>query len=175
MIELFLARYVYGLVLILLAIGLYGVLAKTDLVKKVIGLTIFSTAIYLFFIEGSLQEDGTAPVIDARGSDPALYVDPVPHLLILTAIVVGVGVIGVALALLVRIYRVHGTFDETVIAERLATQARTQRADGHDGHTGHDGHNGNGGHAGHDGNDGHDGHAGHIRENGDDGDDRDAA
>jgi multicomponent Na+:H+ antiporter subunit C len=126
MIELFLARYVYGLVLILLAIGLYGVLAKTDLVKKVIGLTIFSTAIYLFFIEGSLQDGGTAPVIDARGSDPSLYVDPVPHLLILTAIVVGVGVIGVALALLVRIYRVHGTFDETVIAERLADQARAQ-------------------------------------------------
>jgi multicomponent Na+:H+ antiporter subunit C len=126
MIELFLARYVYGLVLILLAIGLYGVLAKTDLVKKVIGLTIFSTAIYLFFIEGSLQDGGTAPVIDARGSDPSLYVDPVPHLLILTAIVVGVGVIGVALALLVRIYRVHGTFDETVIAERLADQARNQ-------------------------------------------------
>ncbi len=136
MIELFLARYVYGLVLVLLAIGLYGVLAKTDLVKKVIGLTIFSTAIYLFFIEGSLQEGGTAPVIDARGSDPALYVDPVPHLLILTAIVVGVGVVGVALALLVRIYRVHGTFDETVIAERLADQARDQTADGDDGDDG---------------------------------------
>ncbi len=126
MIELVMARYAYLLVLVLLAIGLYGVLAKTDLVKKVIGLTIFSTAVYLFFIEGSFQEGGTAPVIDARGSDPALYVDPVPHLLILTAIVVGVGVVGVALALLVRIHRVHGTFDETVIAQRLAEQATSQ-------------------------------------------------
>jgi multicomponent Na+:H+ antiporter subunit C len=118
--ELFLARYIYLLVLVLLAIGLYGVLAKSNLVKKVIGLTIFSTAIYLFFIEGSLQLDGTAPVIDDRGSDPALYVDPLPHLLILTAIVVGVGVVGVALSLLVRIYRSHGSLDETVVAARLA-------------------------------------------------------
>jgi len=130
MIELVLARYAYLLVLVLLAIGLYGVLAKTDLVKKVIGLTIFSTAVYLFFIEGSFQEGGTAPVIDARGSDPSLYVDPVPHLLILTAIVVGVGVVGVALALLVRIHRVHGTFDETVIAQRLAEQATSQNPPG---------------------------------------------
>jgi len=119
-IDLFLARYVYLFVLVLLAVGLYAVLAKSDLVKKVIGLTIFSTAIYLFFIEGSLQEGGTAPVIDERGSDPALYVDPLPHLLILTAIVVGVGVVGVALALLVRLYRTHGTLDEDRIAARLA-------------------------------------------------------
>lgn len=120
MIELFLARYIYLFVLVLLAVGLYAVLAKTDLVKKVIGLTIYSTAIYLFFIEGSLQEGGTAPVIDERGSDASLYVDPLPHLLILTAIVVGVGVVGVALALLVRLYRTHGTLDEEVIAARLA-------------------------------------------------------
>jgi len=119
-IEFLEARYVYLLVLVLLAIGLYGVLVKTDLVKKVIGLTIYSTAIYLFFIEGSVVEGGTAPVIVDGNADPSLYVDPVPHLLILTAIVVGVGVVGVALALLVRLYRIHGTFDESVIAERLS-------------------------------------------------------
>lgn len=121
MIELFLDRYVYVFVLALLCIGLYGMLAKGDLVKKIIGLTIFQTAIYLFFIQGSLQEGGTAPIIDPEiGSDPARYVDPLPHLLILTALVVGVGVLGVALALLVRIHRVHGTFDEAVVAARLA-------------------------------------------------------
>jgi multicomponent Na+:H+ antiporter subunit C len=130
MMELFLARYVYLFVFILLSIGLYGTLAKGDLVKKVIGLTIFSTAIYLFFIQGSLQLDGTAPVIDERGSDPALYVDPLPHLLILTAIVVGVGVSGVALALLVRLYRTHGTLDEAVIAERLAGREPSTRQAG---------------------------------------------
>ena len=133
MIELFLARYVYLFVLLLLAIGLYGVLAKGDLVKKVIGLTIFTTAIYIFYIEGSLQQDATAPVIDERGADPAQYVDPLPHLLILTAIVVGVGVIGVALSLLVRLYRVHGTLDEAVIADRISgreDRATTPSGDG---------------------------------------------
>jgi hypothetical protein len=64
MIDLFLDRYVYLFVLVLLCIGLYGMLAKGDLVKKVIGMTIFQTAIYIFFIQGSLQQGGTAPIID---------------------------------------------------------------------------------------------------------------
>jgi multicomponent Na+:H+ antiporter subunit C len=120
-IDLLLDRYVYLLVLVLLAIGLYGMLAIGNLAKKLIGMVIFTTAIYLFFIHGSLQEGATAPIIDPElGSDPAAYVDPLPHLLILTAIVVGVGVLGVGLALLVRLYRAHGTLDEAVIAERLS-------------------------------------------------------
>jgi multicomponent Na+:H+ antiporter subunit C len=131
MMQLLLDRYIYVFVLVLLAIGLYGVLVKGDLVKKVIGLTIFSTAIYLFFIEGSVQEGGTAPVIDARGSDPGLYVDPLPHLLILTAIVVGVGVVGVALALLIRLYRAFGSLDEAVIAEQLAGRAKDAEVERH--------------------------------------------
>lgn len=121
MIELFTDRYVYAFVLVLLCIGLYGMLAKGDLIKKVIGMTVFQTAIYIFFIQGSLQEGGAVPIIDPEiGGDPSRYVDPLPHLLILTAIVVGVGVVGVALALLVRLYRTHGTLDEDVIAARLA-------------------------------------------------------
>jgi multicomponent Na+:H+ antiporter subunit C len=119
MMELVLARYLYVLVLILLAIGLYGVLARDNLVKKIIGLTIFSTAIYLFFIEGSVQTGATVPILDARGSDPGLYVDPLPHLLILTAIVVGVGVTGVALALVIRLYRAYGSLSEMAIVARL--------------------------------------------------------
>jgi multicomponent Na+:H+ antiporter subunit C len=119
MAELILARYLYFLVLILLAVGLYGVLARDNLVKKVIGLTIFSTAIYLFFIEGSVLYGATVPIIDERGSDAALYVDPLPHLLILTAIVVGVGVVGVALALIVRLYQRFGSLSEMDIARQL--------------------------------------------------------
>lgn len=125
MIDLVLDRYVYLFVLTLLAIGLYGVLAKTDLMKKLIGLTIYSTAIYLFFIEGSLKAGATVPVIDDRGSDAALYVDPVPHLLILTAIVVGVGILGVGLSLVVRLYRAHGTLDEVAIVRILSSPAPT--------------------------------------------------
>jgi multicomponent Na+:H+ antiporter subunit C len=120
-IDLLLDRYVYLFVLVLLSIGMYGMLAMADLVKKVVGMTIFQTAIYLFFIQGSLREGATAPILDARfGDDPGGYVDPLPHLLILTAIVVGVGVLGVALSLLVRIHRAHGTFDEAQVAARLA-------------------------------------------------------
>lgn len=119
MIELLTARYFYVIVLALLAVGLYGVIARDNLVKKVIGLSIFSTAIFLFFIEGSVQAGGTLPIIDGRGIDPADYVDPIPHLLILTAIVVGVGVTGVALALIVRLYQRYGSLSEREIAARL--------------------------------------------------------
>jgi multicomponent Na+:H+ antiporter subunit C len=121
MMELFLDRYVYLFVLVLLAIGLYGMLAKRNLVQKIIGLTIFTTAIYLFFIEGSVKDGATAPVIDPDlGSDAVHYVDPLPHLLILTAIVVGVGIVGVALAMVVRIYRIHGTLDEDELVRRMS-------------------------------------------------------
>ena len=129
MAELFLARYVYVFVLALLAIGLYGMFVKRDLAKKIIGMTIFTTAIYLFFIEGSVKDDAGPPVIDPDvGVRPAAYVDPLPHLLILTAIVVGVGIVGVALALLVRIYRAHGTFDEDVVVARLSGDAHPAEA-----------------------------------------------
>lgn len=116
-------RYVYLLVVVLLAIGLWGMLAKRNLLHKAIGLTIYSTAIYLFFIEGSVRENGTVPVLQEpyAEADPSAYVDPVPHLLILTAIVVGVGVLGVALALLVRIHETYGTLDEDELVARLSS------------------------------------------------------
>jgi multicomponent Na+:H+ antiporter subunit C len=124
-IELLLDRYVYWFVLVLLAVGLWGVFGAGNLAKKLVGLVIFSTSIYVFFIHGSLEDGATAPVIDpALGSDPSAYMDPLPHLLILTAIVVGVGVLGVGLALLVRIHATHGTFDEAVIADTLSGRGR---------------------------------------------------
>lgn len=124
MIEFLFDRYVYLLVISLLAIGLYGMFASTNLVKKVIGMVIFQTGIYIFFIEGSVVEGGTAPIIDESiGTDPSLYVNPLPHLLILTAIVVGVGVTGVAYALLMRIHRAYGTLDEAELLDRLAGNA----------------------------------------------------
>jgi multicomponent Na+:H+ antiporter subunit C len=121
MLEVVAARYVYVVVLVLLSVGLYGMLAARNLVKKIIAMTIFQSAIYLFFIEGSVKLGATVPVIDpAVGSDPVDYVNPLPHLLILTAIVVGVAVVGVALSLLIRIHHAHGTLDEEVVVERLA-------------------------------------------------------
>jgi multicomponent Na+:H+ antiporter subunit C len=127
--DLLLDRYVYLLVVVLLAIGLYGMLARRNLVKKVIGMMVFQTAIYLFFIEGSVKRDATAPVIDpAIGEGAELYVNPLPHLLILTAIVVGVGVVGVAFALLMQIHRDHGTLDEEEVAARLSSGSNRRGA-----------------------------------------------
>jgi multicomponent Na+:H+ antiporter subunit C len=121
MIELISDRYVDVLVLLLLAVGLYGMLAMRNLVKKIVGMVIFQTAIYLFFIEGSVVDGGTVPVIDEQvGTAGVAFMNPLPHLLILTAIVVGVAVVGVALSLLMSLYQTHGTLDEDEIIERLS-------------------------------------------------------
>jgi multicomponent Na+:H+ antiporter subunit C len=118
-------RYPFVFVVVLVAVGLYGMLVPTNLVKKVIGLAIFQTAIYLFFVEGSVKEGASAPVIDpAIGSDPDRYVNPLPHLLVLTAIVVGVGVLGVAFALMNRLHEAYGSLDEETIIERIAERDR---------------------------------------------------
>jgi multicomponent Na+:H+ antiporter subunit C len=119
--DLLLDRYVYFLVVVLLSVGLYGMLAMRNLMKKIIGMVIFQTAIYLFFIEGSVKRGASAPIVDRTGAAVAAdHVNPLPHLLILTAIVVGVGVVGVAFALLSRIHEAHGTLDEQKVLEDLS-------------------------------------------------------
>lgn len=124
-------RSVYLAVLLLLAVGLYGMLAKRNLVKKVIGMVIFQSAIYLFFIQGATKLGGSVPVL-AEDIPVTDYVNPLPHLLILTALVVGVGVFGVSLAFLLRIHRRHGTFDEDAIIADLAAE----EIGGHGAHAG---------------------------------------
>jgi multicomponent Na+:H+ antiporter subunit C len=122
--DVLLDRYVYFLVVVLLSVGLYGMLAMRNLMKKVIGMVIFQTAIYLFFIEGSVKSDASVPIVDRSGAALAAdHVNPLPHLLILTAIVVGVGVVGVAFALLSRIHEAHGTLDEQEVLRNLAGRA----------------------------------------------------
>lgn len=114
--------YAYAIIVLLLVVGLYGTIAKRNLVRKLIGLNIFQTAIYLFFIHGAAKRDATIPVLDpAIGPDPALYVNPLPHVIVLTAIVVGVALTGVALALILAIHREHGTLDEEAIRERMGS------------------------------------------------------
>ncbi|MDN7013783.1 Na+/H+ antiporter subunit C [Methanoculleus sp. FWC-SCC3] len=109
--EIFLSRYNYWMAIILMLIGLYALIAKQNLVKKLIGLNIFQTAIFLFYISFSEVQGGTAPIYLPEGVD-ALYVNPLPHVLILTAIVVGVSVTAVGLSLIVRIYEEYGVIDE---------------------------------------------------------------
>jgi multicomponent Na+:H+ antiporter subunit C len=120
MLELFLGRYVYLMIVVLLAIGLYGMLGKRNLLKKLIGMNILQTAIFLFFIEGATKAGGSVPVIDpSLGVEAARYVNPLPHVLILTGIVVGLSLTGVALAFLLIIYRSYGSLDDKAIMKGM--------------------------------------------------------
>ena len=113
MIELLASRYAYALMFVLLGIGLYMMIANENLVKKVIGVNLFQTAIFLFFVATAYVEDGTAPVVPA--DDPVA--SPLPHVIVLTAIVVGVALTAVGLALIVRIYAEYGTLREDTLRE----------------------------------------------------------
>jgi len=120
MFEEFIGRYAYFMTVVLLVIGLYGMIGKRNLMKKIIGMNIFQTAVILFFISGSAKWGATVPVIDhALGTDPINYVNPLPHVLMLTAIVVSVATMGVALALILIIYRRYHSLDEREILERM--------------------------------------------------------
>ncbi len=119
-VDLFIGRYPYYLVALLLIIGLYGITRKRNMLKKVIGMTIFQTSIYLFFIQGATKIGGTIPIFDPeRGLDPAQYLNPLPQVMILTAIVVGVAITGVALSLLLLIYREYGSLDEDTVLRKM--------------------------------------------------------
>ena len=107
-------HYKYVIYIALMMIGLYAVMAKNNLVKKIIGLNILQTAVFLFYISIGRVEGGTVPVV-WEGKKDVFYENPVPHVLMLTAIVVGVSVTAVALALVVRIKKAYGTVDETEI------------------------------------------------------------
>nr|WP_276298451.1 cation:proton antiporter subunit C [Halomicroarcula sp. ZS-22-S1] len=114
MVDLLLTRYNYYAVVVLLGIGLYMLIESRNLVKKVIGMNIFQTGIFLFFITLSFRAGANPPVIEDGGGP---YVSPLPHVLILTAIVVGVSLTAVALALIIRIYSEYGTLDEETLKQ----------------------------------------------------------
>jgi multicomponent Na+:H+ antiporter subunit C len=114
-IDLLLTRYNYVAVVLLLGIGIYMLVDNRNLVKKVIGMNVFQTAIFLFFITTAYVEGGSPAIVGYGGDGP--FVSPLPHVLILTAIVVGVSLTAVALALVVRIYSEYGTLDEEVLRQ----------------------------------------------------------
>lgn len=114
MLELVFTRYIYWICAILMLIGFYAMIGKKNMIKKLIGLNIFQTAIFLFFISLADVEGGTAPIL-SKGYE--LYVNPLPHVLILTAIVVCVATTTVALSLVIRIYEEYGTIEEDKVIE----------------------------------------------------------
>lgn len=116
MTDFILAKYNYWIYIFLMMIGFYAVIHKRNLVKKVIGLNIFQTAVFLFYISIAKVNGGTAPIY----MEGARYYDnPLPHTLMLTAIVVAVSTTAVALAIIVRIKKAFGTIEEDKILDML--------------------------------------------------------
>ncbi len=113
----------YWVVIVLMMTGLYVVIARSNLVKKVIGLSVFQSAVIMFYISMGKVAGGTAPILPQDhgklAPEPAMvYSNPVPHVLMLTAIVVGVATTALALALVVRIWDAYGTIEEYEILEQ---------------------------------------------------------
>jgi multicomponent Na+:H+ antiporter subunit C len=107
-----LGLYNYWIVIFLMMAGFYNVIARGNLIKKLIGLNIFQTSVFLLYISMGKVDGGTAPIV-AEGV--TTYSNPLPHVLILTAIVVGIATTAVGLGLVVRIKEAYGTVEEDEI------------------------------------------------------------
>ena len=106
----------YWVFAIVLTVGLYIVIAKVNLVKKLIGLSIFQSAVFLMYITMDKVEGGTAPIIQ-KGVEDQVFSNPLPQVLILTAIVVGVSTLALGLAIVVRIKECYGTIEEDEVLD----------------------------------------------------------
>ena len=150
-IEYIVARFNYWIYIVLMMIGLYAMIAKNNLIKKAIGMSIFQTAIILFWVSVGVKEGATIPILEhdqahdhappaapvdpegrrlhgptaaqqrpaAPGIDSTVYANPLPHVLMLTAIVVGVATLGVTLAVVQKIYREYGSLEESEILDQI--------------------------------------------------------
>lgn len=105
----------YWVVVVLMMIGFYIVIAHGNLVKKIVGLTIFQTSVFIFYISLAKIEGGSAPILVDGTSQ---YSNPLPHVLILTAIVVGIATTALGLALAVRIKEAYGSIEEDEIQNK---------------------------------------------------------
>jgi multicomponent Na+:H+ antiporter subunit C len=108
----FAGHYNYFITVFVMIAGLYIVVARGNMVKKLVGLSIFQTSVYLLYIGPGKIVGGTAPIVDPAFT---VYSNPLPHVLILTAIVVGVATLALGLALVVRINEAFGTIEEEEI------------------------------------------------------------
>lgn len=123
MLEILGDRFTFAVILVLMMVGLYAVIATGNLVKRMVGLSIFQTSVFLLYI-ATAKVTGGAPAIFnysdlSAGTipDDAVYANPLPHVLILTAIVVGVATLAMGLALVVRIREVYGTIEDDELSE----------------------------------------------------------
>ena len=122
------AHWNYYLVIILMMLGFYAVIARGNMVKKMVGLNIFQTSVFMLYISVGKIDGGTAPIL--TGDPASVYSNPLPHVLILTAIVVGVATTAVGYALIIRIYEAYGTIEDDEVAVLIdSDQDASERAD----------------------------------------------
>jgi multicomponent Na+:H+ antiporter subunit C len=123
------ARYNYWVYVVLMMIGLFAIISKNNFVKKIIGMNIFQTSIILFYVSTAFKTGKSIPIIshghghEAVVAHAADYINPLPHVLMLTAIVVSVATLGVALALAIKTYKAYGTLEEDDINNQLRSEA----------------------------------------------------
>ncbi|MDX1625838.1 MAG: cation:proton antiporter subunit C [Wenzhouxiangellaceae bacterium] len=109
-----LGNFNYWVVVVLMMIGFYAVIARGNMVKKIMGLNLFQTSVFILFISSGKIIGGATPII-RKGVE--VYSNPLPHVLILTAIVVGVATTAVGLALAVRIQEAYGSIEDDELAD----------------------------------------------------------
>lgn len=128
--EYILGHLNYWLFSVLMMTGLYIVVAKGNLVKKIVGLNIFQTSVFMLYISTGKITGGTAPIfpLDMDIDPDVIYSNPLPHVLILTAIVVGIATTSLGLALIVRIQEEFGTIEEDDILKIERAIARSENA-----------------------------------------------
>jgi len=122
MLDYVISKYNFWIYIILMMIGLYAMIGKKNLIKKLIGMNIFQSSIILFFVSIGVKAGATVPILSGHGHghgheviEVAQYINPLPHVLMLTAIVVSVATTGIALATLILIYRKYNTLEEDEI------------------------------------------------------------
>ena len=122
------AQWNYYVVIILMMLGFYAVIARGNMVKKMVGLNIFQTSVFMLYISVGKIDGGTAPIL--TGDPTSVYSNPLPHVLILTAIVVGVATTAVGYALIIRIYEAYGSIEDDEVAVLIdGDQDARERAD----------------------------------------------
>ena len=104
---------------IIFVIGLYMVIAHANLIKRIIGINIMSSAVFYFFVAIGNISGGDVPIIDPDVLTPVRYINPLPSALILTGIVISVSFTVYALALVIKIYQAYGTLDQEVIVQMM--------------------------------------------------------
>lgn len=120
---MFAAHYPYWISIVLMMTGFYGVMSTGNLIKKLIGLSLFQTSVLLFYVSAGKVAGGITPIL-REGAENAVYSNPLPQVLMLTAIVVGIATLAVGLAIVVRIRGSYGTIEEDEILAQDKAQIR---------------------------------------------------